>query len=50
MVAGLLTHQVLFELRQHLVHTADEGKWIFLGGLLDDTAVLVFFALDLGDS
>ena len=44
MVARLLAHQVLLELGQHLMHTADEGKGIVFGGLLDETAVLVFLA------
>ena len=47
-VARLLAHQVLLELGQHLLHAADEGKGILFGGLLDDAAVLVFFAQDVG--
>ena len=44
LVARLLSHEILLELRQHLLHAADERERVFFGGLLDDTAVLVFLA------
>ena len=46
-VAGFFAYQVFLKLGKHLMHSADKGKRLFLSGLLDDTAVLVFLAQDI---